>query len=210
VSYSKLNSKHHTGRFSMKSLRTIATAAILASAASISIAEEKPMTGPLASRLKDIDGKEYDLSKLRGKVVLFVNVASECGYTPQYDGLQDLYSKYEKDGLVVVGVPSNEFGKQEPGTDEEIKKFCSSKFRVTFPMMSKVVITGKNQVPLYKALIEATPNAKGQVEQVGWNFEKFLVARDGKVVGRFKSGVAPDADTLVKAIRTELDKPAPR
>ena len=194
----------------MKSLRTIATAAILASAASISIAEEKPMTGPLASKLKDIEGKEYDLSKLKGKVVLFVNVASECGYTPQYDGLQELYSKYEKEGLVVVGVPSNEFGKQEPGTDDEIKKFCSSKFKVTFPLMSKVVITGKNQIPLYKELIEATSNAKGQIQQVGWNFEKFLVARDGKVVGRFKSGVAPDADTLVKAIRTELDKPAPQ
>ena len=194
----------------MNLLRSFATAAILASVVSISLAEEKPMTGPLASKLKDIEGKEYDLSKLRGKVVLFVNVASECGYTPQYDGLQDLYSKYEKDGLVVVGVPSNEFGKQEPGTDDEIRKFCSSKFKVTFPMMSKVVITGKNQVPLYKALIEATPNAKGQVQQVGWNFEKFLVGRDGKVVGRFKSAVAPDADTLVKAIRTELDKPASR
>ena len=194
----------------MKLICAFALATILAGAASISIAEENQKAGPLASKLKDIDGEEYDLSKLKGKVVLFVNVASECGYTPQYDGLQELYSKYEKEGLVVVGVPSNEFGKQEPGTDAEIKKFCSSKFKVTFPMMSKVVITGKNQVPLYKALIEATPNAKGQVQQVGWNFEKFLVARDGKVVGRFKSGVAPDADTLVKAIRTELDKPAPQ
>jgi glutathione peroxidase len=194
----------------MKLICAFALGVILPGASSISTAQEKPMTGPLASKLKDIEGKEYDLSKLRGKVVLFVNVASECGYTPQYDGLQELYSKYEKDGLVVVGVPSNEFGKQEPGTDDEIRKFCSSKFKVTFPMMSKVVITGKNQVPLYKALIEATPDAKGQVQQVGWNFEKFLVARDGKVVGRFKSGVAPDADTLIKAIRTELDKPAPR
>jgi glutathione peroxidase len=194
----------------MKLICAFATAAILAGAASISIAEEKQMAGPLASKLKDIDGKDYDLSKLKGKVVLFVNVASECGYTPQYEGLQELHSKYEKDGLVVVGVPSNEFGKQEPGTDDEIKKFCTSKFKVTFPMMSKVVITGKNQVPLYKALIEATPNGKGQVQQVGWNFEKFLVGRDGKVAGRFKSAVAPDSDTLIKAIKTELDKPATR
>ena len=125
-------------------------------------------------------------------------------------GLQELYAKYEKDGLVVVGVPSNEFGKQEPGTDEDIKKFCTTKYKVTFPMMSKVVIKGKDQVPLYKTLVEATPNAKGDIQQVGWNFEKFLISRDGKVVGRFKSAVAPNADELVKAIKTELDKAAPR
>ncbi len=194
----------------MNLILAIATAAIVAGTTSTSVADEKPVTGPLSTKLKDIDGKEYDLAKLKGKVVLIVNVASDCGYTPQYEGLQELFAKYEKDGLMVVGIPSNEFGKQEPGTNEEIKKFCSSKFKVTFPMMSKVVITGKDQVPLYRALIEATPNEKGQVEQVGWNFEKFLVARDGKVVGRFKSGVAPNADHLIKAIRTELDKPAPR
>lgn len=183
---------------------------ILAGAATIAIAEEKQMTGPLASKLKDINGKEYDLARLKGKVVLFVNVASDCGYTPQYEGLQELYTKYQKEGFVVVGVPSNEFGKQEPGTDEEIKRFCTSKYKITFPMMSKVVITGKDQVRLYKSLVEATPDAKGQLEQVGWNFEKFLVGRDGKVVGRFKSGIAPDADTLARAIRAELNKPAPR
>jgi glutathione peroxidase len=194
----------------MRMLCAFTAAVVLNLGTSISLGEDKNVSGPLAYKLKDIDGNDFDLAKLKGKVVLFVNVASECGYTPQYEGLQELYSKYEKNGLVVVGVPSNEFGKQEPGTNDEIKKFCTSKYKVKFPMMAKVVITGRDQVPLYKALVEATPNAKGQVQQVGWNFEKFLVARDGKVVGRFKSAVAPDADELIKAIESELDKPAPR
>jgi glutathione peroxidase len=193
----------------MRSCGVIA-ALVLTASISIVAAEDKQVTSPLAFKLKDIDGKDYDLSKLKGKVVLFVNVASECGYTPQYEGLQELYAKYEKDGLVVVGVPSNEFGKQEPGTNDDIKKFCTTKYKVTFPMMSKVVVKGKGQVPLYKTLVEATPNEKGQVQQVGWNFEKFLIGRDGKVVGRFKSAVAPNADELIKAIKTELDKPAAR
>ena len=192
----------------MKMLQVVAAVAALIGWSAVGLGEGKKVTGPLDFKLKDIDGKEFDLAKLKGKVVLIVNVASECGYTPQYEGLQDLYAKYEKDGLVVVGVPSNEFGKQEPGTDEDIKKFCSSKYKVTFPMMSKVVIKGKEQIPLYKTLVEATPNDKGKVEEVGWNFEKFLIGRDGKVAGRFKSAVAPNNETLVKAIKTELDKPA--
>src|SRR6476620_6303631 len=158
----------------MRSCGVIA-ALVLTASISIVAAEDKQVTSPLAFKLKDIDGKDYDLSKLKGKVILFVNVASECGYTPQYEGLQELYAKYEKDGLVVVGVPSNEFGKQEPGTNDDIKKFCTTKYKVTFPMMSKVVVKGKGQVPLYKTLVEATPNEKGQVQQVGWNFEKFLI-----------------------------------
>ena len=137
------------------------------------------MTGPLDFTLKDIDGKDLDLSKFKGKVVLLVNVASECGFTPQYEGLQELYTKYENDGLVVIGVPSNEFGRQEPGTNEEIKKFCSSKYKVTFPMTSKVVVKGKEQVPLYKSLTsrETNPKLSGDI---GWNFEKFLIGRDGQ------------------------------
>ena len=194
----------------MKFLRLAAAVALLVGCASVGTGEDKKVTSPLEFSIKNIDGKDYDLAKLKGKVVLFVNVASECGYTPQYEGLQELHTKYEKDGLVVIGVPSNEYGKQEPGTDDEIKKFCTSKFKVKFPMMSKVVIKGKDQVPLYKTLVEATPNAKGEVQQVGWNFEKFLVARDGKVVGRYKSAVAPNAEELIKALKTELDKPAPR
>jgi glutathione peroxidase len=195
--------------FNMKMWRFAVAAVALAGWAGVGTGEDKTVTSPLDYKLKDIDGKEYDLAKLKGKVVLLVNVASECGYTPQYEGLQELYAKYEKDGLVVVGVPSNEFGKQEPGSNEDIKKFCTTKYKVTFPMMSKVVVKGKEQVPLYKTLVAATPNAQGKTEEVGWNFEKFLIGRDGKVAGRFKSAVAPDAPELTKAIKTELDKPAP-
>jgi glutathione peroxidase len=190
----------------MKALYVAAFAAVLGFAATCQ-AEDKKVS-PLSYKMKDIDGKEYDLSKLKGKVVLFVNVASFCGYTKQYTGLEELYEKYKKDGFVIVGVPANEFGKQEPGSDEEIKKFCSTKYKVTFPMLSKVVVKGNGQVPLYKTLVEATPNKDGKVEQVGWNFEKFLVGRDGKVVGRFKSAVEPNSEVLTKAIKTELDKPA--
>jgi glutathione peroxidase len=191
----------------MKALYLAAVAALFGFALTCH-AEETKVTGPLSYKLKDIDGKDYDLSKLKGKVVLFVNVASECGYTPQYKGLQELYTKYEKDGLVVIGVPSNEFNMQEPGTDKEIKEFCSKNYKVTFPMMSKVVIKGDRQIPLYKTLVEATPDKDGKVKQVGWNFEKFLISRDGKVVGRYKSAVEPMGDELTKAIKAELDKPA--
>jgi len=169
-------------------------------------AEDKKVAPPLEHKLTDIDGKDYDLSKLKGKVVLIVNVASECGYTPQYKGLQELYEKYNKDGLMIVGVPSNEFGKQEPGTDEDIKKFCNTNYKVTFPMMSKVVIKGKGQIPLYESLVAATPDKDGKIVQVGWNFEKFLIGRDGKVAGRYKSAVEPMSDDFVKAVKKELDK----
>ena len=156
--------------------------------------------------VKDIHGKQQKLEQYKDKVMLIVNVASECGYTPQYKGLQELYEKYNKDGLVIVGVPSNEFGKQEPGTDEDIKKFCSTNYKVTFPMMSKVVIKGRGQIPLYESLVAATPDKDGKIVQVGWNFEKFLIGRDGKVVGRYKSAVEPMSDEMVKAVKKELDK----
>jgi glutathione peroxidase len=188
----------------MKFLYVVAAAVFFGPAAACH-AEDKPVSSPLEYKLKDIDDKEYDLAKLKGKVVLFVNVASECGYTPQYKGLQELYDTFQKDGLVVIGVPSNEFGRQEPGTDAEIKKFCTTNYKVTFPMMSKVVIRGDGQIPLYKALVEATAK-EGKAQQVGWNFEKFLIGRDGKVVGRFKSGVEPTSEELTKAIKAELEK----
>ena len=136
----------------MKLLHAAVAIVFLAGCAAVGTGEDKKVTGPLAFTLKDIDGKDYDLSKLKGKVILIVNVASRCGYTPQYESLQAIYAKHEKDGLVVLGVPSNQFGEQEPGTEEDIKKFCSSKYKVTFPMMSKVVVNGKDQVPLYKFL----------------------------------------------------------
>jgi glutathione peroxidase len=158
--------------------------------------------------VKTIDGAPESLSSFKGKTVLIVNVASKCGYTKQYEGLQELFDKYEKDGLVILGVPANDFGKKEPGTDEEIKEFCSTNYKVKFPMTTKVVVKGADKTELYKILTSATPDKAGNVTEVGWNFEKFLIGRDGKVVGRYKSGVAPDSEELIKAIKTELDKTA--
>lgn len=188
----------------MKAL-LVATVAAVAGFALVGHAEDKKVSSPLEYKMKDIDGKEVELSKYKGKVVLFVNVASECGLTPQYTALQALYEKYEKEGFVLIGVPANEFGAQEPGSNAEIKKFCSTKYKVTFPMLEKVVVKGEKQVPLYKTLVEATPN-KGKVEQVSWNFEKFLVGRDGKVVARFAPRTKPDAPEVTKAIEAELAK----
>jgi glutathione peroxidase len=155
--------------------------------------------------MKDITGKPVNLAQYQGKVVLLVNVASQCGYTPQYQGLQALYEKYAKDGLVVVGVPANEFGKQEPGSDAQIAEFCTSNYHVTFPMMSKVVVKGPGICPLYQFLTakETDPKFAGAI---GWNFEKFLIGRGGEVVGRFKSAVTPESAELVGAIEQELKK----
>jgi glutathione peroxidase len=166
-------------------------------------AEDKPMSGALDFTLKDIEGKDVPLSEYKGKVILIVNVASECGYTPQYNGLQTLYDRYGKLGLVIVGIPSNEFGRQEPGSNEDILKFCRTKYKVTFPMMSKAVIKGEGQIPLYKFLTEKETNPKFAGD-VGWNFEKFLISRSGEVVGRYKSGVEPLSKELVDAITNEL------
>lgn len=148
--------------------------------------------------LNGIDGKPMPLGSLKGKAVLVVNVASQCGYTPQYAGLEALYRKYKDRGLVVVGVPANNFGGQEPGTDEEIKQFCSRKYNVTFPMLSKVSVKGAGMTPLYQYLT----SAKGG--DVKWNFTKFLVGKDGKVVERFEPAVAPDATELAAAVEKAL------
>lgn len=166
-------------------------------------AEKEAKMSALEFKLKDIKGTEVDLSKYKGKVVLFVNVASKCGLTPQYKGLEALYSKYEKDGLVIIGVPANEFGKQEPGTNEEIAKFCSAKYNVTFPMMSKIVVKGAGIDPLYAFLTaqDTKPTGKGDIS---WNFEKFLIGRDGKVAARFNPRTSPDDAELISAIETAL------
>jgi glutathione peroxidase len=170
-------------------------------------ADDKPKgdkVGPLDHKLEGLDGKELDLGQYKGKVVLLVNVASECGYTPQYKGLQGLHDTYSKAGLVIVGVPSNDFGKQEPGSNAEIKKFCDTNYKITFPMAAKVVVKGDKKAPLYKFLTEKETNPKFAGE-VGWNFEKFLIGRKGEVVGRFKSSVEPDSEQLASAIKAELD-----
>lgn len=143
----------------------------------------------LGFTVKDIDGRDQKLDQYKGKVVLIVNVASRCGYTPQYEGLERLYQKNRDAGLVILGFPANNFNGQEPGTDAEIKEFCSSKYGVTFPMFSKISVTGQDQHPLYKKLA-------GQPAPVGgdpkWNFTKFLVDRQGNVVARFSSNAKPD------------------
>lgn len=159
---------------------------------------------PLTGEVKGIDGSPIDLASYRGKVVLVVNVASRCGYTKQYAGLQKLYDSHKDRGFVILGFPANDFGAQEPGTDAQIAEFCSTTYGVTFPMFSKITVKGAAKAPLYKALTES---AEPQGE-VGWNFEKFLIGRDGAVVGRFKSGVAPDDAALAQAIERELAKPA--
>lgn len=159
---------------------------------------------PLDFKMKSIDGKEVDLNTYKGKVVLFVNVASQCGLTPQYEGLEALYDKYGKDGFVILGFPANEFGKQEPGTDAEIKEFCTSNYGVKFPMFSKIVVKGEGIHPLYQYLTkEANPKMTGDI---AWNFEKFLVDRQGNVVARFLPRTSPDAPDLVKAVEAELAK----
>ena len=180
----------------------------LAACVGCAYAEDKPkepkLASPLDYKLNDINDKEVDLAQYKGKVVLFVNVASQCGYTTQYKGLQELHEAYKDKGLVVIGVPANEFGRQEPGTNAEIAKFCSSKYSVTFPMMAKVVVKGADKTPLYQYLTgkDSNPDFAGEV---GWNFEKFLVGKGGKVVGRYKSGVEPMSDELVAAVKKELE-----
>ncbi|OWK40445.1 glutathione peroxidase [Fimbriiglobus ruber] len=192
----------------MKSVLTVCVAAIAFAAIPCSAAdkgkEDGKMSGPLGYTMKGIDGKDVDLGKYKGKVVLLVNVASKCGYTPQYKGLEELYEKYGKDGLVVIGVPANEFGKQEPGTDDDIQQFCSTNYKVTFPMLSKVVVKGPGKTPLYEYLTSKETNPKFAGE-IGWNFEKFLIGRNGEVVGRFKSSVEPTSEQLVAAVKKELD-----
>src|ERR1700686_3531752 len=143
-----------------------------------------------------INGAPTSLAGFKGKVVLVVNVASQCGYTPQYEGLQALYTKYKDQGFVIAGFPANNFGGQEPGSNAEIGAFCKSKFGVTFPMYSKISVAGKDQAPLYQFLTDkaANPKTGGEIQ---WNFTKFLVDRNGKVIGRFEPAVEPHASELV-------------
>ena len=148
--------------------------------------------------LKTIDGKDASLKDYAGKVLLIVNVASECGYTSQYAGLQALHEKYAKDGFSVLGFPCNDFGGQEPGSEADIKTFCSSRYNVSFPMFSKVAITGENKHPLFAALTSTTP--------VQWNFEKFLLGKDGQVIARYGSDAEPEGGDIEAAVKTALGK----
>jgi len=149
--------------------------------------------------MKTIDGKERSLGDFRGKVLLVVNTASECGYTPQYAGLERLHEKLEGRGFSVLGFPSNDYGAQEPGSDAEIQTFCSTKFGVKFPLFSKITVKGGSKHPLYAFLTQAEPTG-----EVKWNFEKFLVGKDGQVIGRFPSSVDPEDPKLAEAIEKAL------
>ncbi|MCL4201214.1 MAG: glutathione peroxidase [Pirellulaceae bacterium] len=153
-----------------------------------------------------LDGKEVDLSKkYDGKVLLIVNVASRCGLTPQYEGLQALHEKYKDQGLCVVAFPCNQFGAQEPGSAEQIREFCSTKYNVTFDMFAKIEVNGDGACPLYKQLTVADTSPKG-AGKISWNFEKFVIGRDGKIVARFEPRTKPDDAKLIETIEAALAK----
>jgi glutathione peroxidase len=175
--------------------------------ATLSAADNKPKDVPpvLQFKTKSLEGKDVDLSKYQGKVLMIVNTASRCGFTPQYKSLEAIHEKYSKEGLVVLGFPCNQFFRQEPGTPQQIREFCTDKYNVQFDLFEKIDVKGNKQAPLYKWLTsaEATPSDSGDVK---WNFEKFLVGRDGKVVARFRSKVDPGSPQVTQAIETELKK----
>jgi glutathione peroxidase len=151
----------------------------------------------------DIDGNEVMLSEYQGKVMLIVNVASQCGYTPQYEGLQKIYEEYRDMGLVILGFPANNFGNQEPGSNEEIKEFCSLNFGVTFPMFAKISVKGADIHPLYQYLTAEESNPKFAGE-ISWNFNKFLVDPSGKIIARFESKDKPESEKVLQAIEMAL------
>lgn len=149
--------------------------------------------------VKSNDGKEFDLSTLKGKKVMIVNTASECGYTPQYEQLEELYKKYKNNGFVIIAFPSNDFGGQEPGSDEQIAQFCQKNYGVTFPIMSKVDIKGDNVHPLYKFLTSKNENGVADAE-VKWNFNKFLIDEEGRVVEHLPSKEKPNSEHITNWI----------
>lgn len=165
--------------------------------------QDKTAPGVLNFTMKSLDGQEVNLARYQGKVVLIVNTASRCGYTPQYNELQQLYEKYRDQGLVVLGFPSNDFKNQEPGSDQEIAQFCREKYGVTFDMFSKVVVSGPDKAPLFAYLTDekTDPQFPGEIK---WNFEKFLISRQGQIVGRYRSAVKPTDEQVVSAIEAEL------
>jgi glutathione peroxidase len=153
--------------------------------------------------VKDMNGNDVNLSAYKGKVLLIVNVASKCGFTPQYEGLENIYKKYKDQGFEILAFPCNQFGGQEPGTNEEIHEFCTSKYGVTFKQFDKIEVNGKNRSPLYSVLTTNTNTEQGDVK---WNFEKFLISKDGEIVARFRSKVTPESDEITSAIEKELKK----
>jgi glutathione peroxidase len=184
---------------------------IAAVAALLTTAQTKPIgstkvASALSFTMNSLDGKPVNLSKYQGQVVLMVNVASECGYTPQYAGLQALHKKYAGKGLRILGFPANDFGRQEPGTDAQIAEFCQKNYGVEFDMFSKIVVKGTGQAPLYHFLTSKDTDPKFSGD-VAWNFEKFLIGRNGDVIGRFVSSVEPESPEMTRAIEKALATP---
>lgn len=173
--------------------------------AKISQLEEKKMTSVYDFTVKNIDGNDVTLESFKGKVVLIVNVASKCGFTTQYEGLQKIYMEYKDQGFVILGFPANDFLGQEPGTNEEIRQFCSVNYNVTFPMFSKISVKGDDIDSLYKFLTEKETN-KEFGGKITWNFNKFLVDRDGEIVARFGSRTKPESEKMIRAIEQHLKK----
>jgi glutathione peroxidase len=176
---------------------------ISASDKSLKTSEGKNMESVYEFSEKDINGKDVSLSEYKGKVLLIVNVASKCGYTRQYSGLQKIYDKYKEQGFEILAFPCNDFGGQEPGTNEEIAEFCSTNFNVTFPLFDKIKVLGEDKNLLYEML---TNNSNVEKGDINWNFEKFLISKEGEVIARYKSSVEPESDAVAKAIEQELNK----
>ena len=198
--------ERHSLMLNRKTALVLAGAFVLSGALALgtrSQAEEKKVAPALDFTMKDIDGKDVKLSKYQGKVLLVTNVASKCGNTKQYASMEQMYQKYKGQGLEILAFPANEFGKQEPGTDKEIKEFCTAKYNVSFPMFSKIVVKGEGQHPFYKHLTskETDPKFGGDIE---WNFDKFLINRKGEIIGRFKHNMDPMQPAVVTAVEAAL------
>ncbi len=190
-------------------MRKICLIALVLFIAAGCLMSDQPPTAELKNKsildfkMKDIDGKDVKLKKYKGNVLLIVNTASKCGFTPQYEGLEATYKKYKDQGFAVLGFPANNFNGQEPGTNEEIKEFCTTKYKVTFPMFAKISVKGNDQDPLYKFLTskETNPNFAGEIS---WNFNKFLIDKKGNVVARFSTKEKPDGEAVTQAIEKYL------
>lgn len=195
----------HVVRRSTTALLVIVACAALVMFATAKPSKEIPNMTPSAKSiyeftLNDIDGKNVKLEQFKGKVVLIVNVASKCGYTPQYEGLEKIYKQYKDKGFVILGFPANNFMGQEPGSEADIKQFCTTKYNVTFPMFSKISVKGSDMHPLYQYLTQSAAPA-GDVK---WNFSKFLIGKDGSILARFDSGVKPESAELTSAVESAL------
>jgi glutathione peroxidase len=188
----------------LTSLAGLGALLVLVPLAVVSAADEaKKPASVLDFHVKDIDGKDVELARYKGRVLLIVNTASQCNFTPQYKDMEEIYEKYKDKGFEVLAFPSNNFGKQEPGSNEQIKEFCSSRYKVSFPLFSKIVVKGEGIDPLYQFLTSETTNPKFS-GAIGWNFAKFLVNRKGEVIARFQPKESPKSESVTHAIDTAL------